>query len=144
MNARRVGFGDDAGPPRRRRSSRRAETGGVAPEDKAAKPAAKEMSRFGEIVLGAFLLVWLAGWSLALIELAKVAPGAYAKGDWFSLGFGLVWLSFGGVFWLFGLVLLLAVLFGRKRDPDKPSAFQRRKAARLAARAVARNPTRRD
>ena len=64
-------------------------------------------------------------------------PPFFARGDWLSLAFGAIWLTFGGLGWLFALVILLAILFGKKRDPSKPSRLQQRKAkraARLAAR----------
>lgn len=142
MSARRVGFGGDEPAPKPERTvatgAPAAETGATGEDD------SQEMSVFGKSVLSFFLIAWLIGWSIGLWEMGKLMPKFFGEGDWFSLGFGVVWLTFGAVGWIIAMLILLAVLFGRKRDPDKPSRFQLNKAARRELREARRRLRGRD
>ena len=80
MSARRVGFGDEDEKPAKPRVP--TEDG---PAENADAPDAQEMSRFGKLILSAFLIAWLVGWSIGLFEMAGNMPAFYARGDWFSL-----------------------------------------------------------
>ncbi len=142
MSARRVGFGGEEPGPRPERAEAAGKAGGAAKATEADDQ--REMSAFGKAILSFFLIAWLIAWSIGLWEMGKLVPKFFGEGDWFSLGFGVVWLTFGGVGWLIAMGILLAVLFGRKRDPGNPGRLERRRAERREMREARRRLRGRD
>ena len=97
---RRVGFGDEDRPPRRNQRRRDA-----PPPARGAGPSGAT-----RLLVGAFLLVWLAAWSTAI---------AFAVNEIMSQGLGaaetflFIWVGVASIFWLLAANMLWRVLTGR-------------------------------
>lgn len=92
---RRVGFGDSDKPPTESRKSEPPK-GGV-----------KGLTR---VIVGAFLIVWLAAWSAAI---AFAVNEIMAEGLGGAETFLFIWVAVATLFWLLAVSLLWRILTGR-------------------------------
>ena len=97
---RRVGFGGDGEPPRNKAQR----------ENRDAPPPRGGKKRFVRLLVGAFLCVWLIGWSLAI---AAAVEEIMAEGLGAAETALFVWVAVAAVFWVIALVFLWRLMTGR-------------------------------
>ncbi len=97
---RRVGFGDSDRPPRQKH------------KDNQPPPAPKAGGgkRTTRVIVGAFLLVWLAAWSTAIaFSVESIMDQGLGAAD-----IGLfIWVAVASIFWLLAVTMLWKVMTGQ-------------------------------
>ena len=97
---RRVGFGDSDRPPKQEQRN-----SDQTPPARAGGP--KKTTR---LVVGAFMLAWLAGWSVAI---AVAVDQIMAQGLGAVDAFLLIWIGVAAIFWLLAANVIWRVATGR-------------------------------
>ena len=103
---RRVGFGNRKEEPENRRPSRTPSKRRSKTKNKSGIEAMSAGARVFQI---AFIVIWLAGWSIGIL----MAFLFLFSDDGFSTVFLLFWLVLASIFWIMAFKRLIALIRGR-------------------------------